>query len=103
MVCIASLRNRCFNMNFNTLPVAERQLQVNSVLVPAVKRLPLRIRRNASVMGQTVKFVWDGLKNGHKLTQAAVRKAARGAASRLRPPSCNRGLCSQPGNRATPP
>ena len=64
-------------MNFNTLPVAERQLQVNAVLVPATKRLPLRIRRNNTVMGQVVKFVWDSLKNGQKLTQAAVQKAAR--------------------------
>ena len=62
---------------FTSLPIAERQAKVNALLVPAVKRLPLKIRRNPYVMGDVVRGVWAELTIGSHLTQAGIIRGAR--------------------------
>jgi len=64
--------------SFTSLPVADRQVQLNAVLVPAVKRLPLRIRRNHAIMGSLTKFTWELFNTApKKVTQASLIKHGR--------------------------
>ena len=63
--------------SFTSLPVAERQAKVNALLVPACKRLPLRIKRNPAIMGDLVRDVWAELKIGSRVTQAGIIRMAR--------------------------
>lgn len=66
---------------FNNLPVADRQAQVNALLIPATKRLPKAVKRNAIAMGAAVKFVWASLQTQTKPpSQAAIMRQARSQA-----------------------
>ena len=62
---------------FNSLPLAERQAKVNALLADVTKRLPLRVRRNAKVMGALVKTVWAKLKADSRVTRTALARLAR--------------------------